>query len=93
MCKGANSDAPDFFNPSVNDCTSCIDTNDPLAARRFTHPIVGELSLNITKRADRNFGQTSSIAIHNISNAAISKSEFVMSPLWNNYFISCVQAS
>ena len=46
MCKGVNSDAPDFFNRSVNYHTCCIATNDPLTARRFTCPIVGELSLN-----------------------------------------------
>ena len=93
MCKGINGDAPDFFNRSVNSRTSCIATNDPLAARHFTHPIVGELSLNIAMRDDRNFGHTSSITSHIISNPAISKSEFVMSPLWNYSFISSVQAS
>ena len=46
MCKGVNGDAPAFFNRSANAHTSCISTNDHLAARRFTHPIVGDLSLN-----------------------------------------------
>ena len=92
MCKGVNGDALAFFNRSVDACTSCISTNDPLAARRFTHPKVGELSLNSAMWAARNFGRTSSIANHNISNAAISKFEFVMFPLWNNYFISSAKA-
>ena len=46
MCKGVNGDTPDFFNCSINSHTSYIATNNPLSARRFTHPIVGELSLN-----------------------------------------------
>ena len=46
MCKGINDDSPSYFNGSVNVRTSCIATNDPLSARRFTHPIVGDLSLN-----------------------------------------------
>ena len=92
MCKSVNGDAPAFLNRSIDACTSFIYTNDPLAAGRFTHPIVGELSLNSATWAARNFGQTSSIASHNISNAAISKYEFVISPLWNNSFISSTQA-
>ena len=46
MCKGVNGDTPEFFNRNVNARTSCVSTNDPLSARHFTHPIVGELSLN-----------------------------------------------
>ena len=91
MCKGVNGDAPDFLNRSVNACTNCIATIDPLAARRFTYLIVGELSLNSATWAARNLGQTSSITIHSISNPAISKSKFVMSPLWNDSFISSGQ--
>ena len=45
MFKGINGDAPDFFNCRASARTSCIATNELLAARRFTHPIVGELSL------------------------------------------------
>ena len=48
MCKGVNDDAPAFFNCSVSSPTSCIATNEPLVARLFTYPIVGELSLNNT---------------------------------------------
>ena len=70
MCKGVNDGAPDFFNRSVNARTNCIATNDTLAARRVTHPIVSELSLNSATRAARNFGQTSSITSHRISNPA-----------------------
>ena len=81
MCKGVYGDAADFFNHGVNDRTNCIDTNDTLAARHFTRPMVGELSLNSATWAASNFGQTSSVTSHNISNPAISKSEFVMSPL------------
>ena len=92
MFKGVNGDAPAFFNLSVNDHTTCIATIDPLTARSFTHPIVGELSLNSARWAARNFGQTSYITSHSISNPAISKSEFLMSPLWNDYFISSGQA-
>ena len=42
MCKGVNGDAPDLFSRSVDAHTGSIATNDPLVARRFTHPIVGE---------------------------------------------------
>ena len=45
MCKGVNSDAPEFLNCSVNARTSCIATNETLYVNSFTHPIVGELSL------------------------------------------------
>ena len=92
MCKGVNGDAPDFFNRSVNARTNCIATNDPLSASHFTHPIVGVLSLNSTTWAARNFVQNSSVTSHSISNPSISKSEFVMYPLWNNSFISSGQA-
>ena len=74
MCKGVNDDDPALFNRSVNDRTNCIATNDPLAERRFTHPIVGELSLKSWTWDARNFGQTSSITSHSIINPDISKS-------------------
>ena len=76
MCKGVNDDAPDFLNISVIARTSFIATNYPLAVRCFTHPVVGELSLNNVTWSASNFGNTSSITSHNISNPAISKSEF-----------------
>ena len=56
MCKGVNGDDPEFFDRSGNARTHCIATNDPLDARRFTHLIVGELSLNSAMWAARNFG-------------------------------------
>ena len=92
ICKGVNGDAPAFFNCSVNYRTNFIANIDPLATRRFNHPIVGELSLNSATWAAHKFGQTSSITSHSIGNPAISKSEFVMSPLWNDSFISSGQA-
>ena len=60
--------------------TNCIATNYTLDARHFTHPIVGELSLNSATWAARNFRQTSYITIHIISDPAIYKSELVMHP-------------
>ena len=44
--KGVNGDSPAFFYRIVSARTSCISTNEPLSARRFTNPIVGEFSLN-----------------------------------------------
>ena len=92
MCRGVNGDAPDFFNRSVNDRTNCISSNEILAARCFTHPIVGELSPKKAMYAARNLGHNSSITIYNINNHAIYKSEFVMLPLQKNYFTSSGQA-
>ena len=92
MCKGINGDAPDFFNPSANACTNCIDTNKHFSVRRLTHPKVGELYLNNSTYAAHNFGQTSSITSHKINNPAIYKYEFIISPLRNNSFTSSGQA-
>ena len=74
MCKGVNGDDPAFINRSINYRASCIATNKPLAARYFTHTIVGELSLNNATYAARNVVQTFSIIIHNINDPDISKS-------------------
>ena len=74
MCKDVNGDAPAFFYCSDNARTNCISTNEPLAARRLTHPTVGELSLNNVTYAALNCGKTSPIASHNINNPTISKS-------------------
>ena len=80
MCKGVNGDAQCFFRHNANACTNCIATNEPLAARRLTHPTVGELLLNNAKYVAINCGQTYSITIHNINNPAISKFEFLCRP-------------
>ena len=74
MWKGVNGDAPAFLNCSVNAHTNCIDTNESFSARRLTHATVGELLLNNTTYAARNFGQTPSITSHYINIPAISKS-------------------
>ena len=92
MCKGVNSDAPDLFRHNANAYTNCIATNEPLVARRLTHPTVGELSLNNASYAACNCENSYSITSHNIDYPGIFKSEFVMSPLQNNSFASSVQA-
>ncbi len=69
-----------IFNPSARAWIRCSATKDHLEARRVTHPMVGELSLNSVTRFSRRGPHTSSIASHSMRSPANSRSEFMMVP-------------
>ena len=86
MCKGVNGDAQEFLIVELMlPLTALLPMNLSLQG---VWPIQQRVScrLKTPTYAARSFGQTSSITSHNINNPAISKSEFLMSLLWNNSF-------
>jgi hypothetical protein len=81
MCMGVSGHACYILRCIARGCTRCLATIDPFDARRVAQPINRELLQNNVIRFSWSGPHIPSIASHNISRPAISRSEFEMVPI------------